>query len=60
MLHTVHHGNDNCALREAMLNTLYGVMGAPALGGYQQMFNNRGVIHRLTVELTYCRGRFSG
>jgi hypothetical protein len=60
MLHTVHHGNNNRALREAMLNTYYGVMGAPALGGYQQMFNSRGAIHRLAVELMYRRGRFSG
>ena len=43
-----------------MLNTLYRVMGAPALGGYQQMFNRRSVLHRLAFEQTSLRVRFSG
>ena len=50
MLHAVHHGNNNRALCEAMLNMLYGVIGAPALGGYQQMLNLSGVLHRLAVK----------
>ena len=60
MLHAVHHGDDNRALREAMLNTLYGVMGAPALGGYQQMFNLSDVLHRLAFEQMSRRVRFGG
>ena len=43
-----------------MLNTRYGVMGAPALGGYQQIFNLSGVIHRLAFEQMSRRVRFSG
>jgi len=58
MLHAVHHGNNNRALCEAMLNMLYGVIGAPALGGYQQMLNLSGVLHRLAVKEMRRRGRF--
>jgi hypothetical protein len=59
VLYSVHHGNDDRALIEAVLDTFHSVASGPALSGYQEMLYRRGVIHPIAVKHLHHRGWLS-